>query len=71
MTFVTICGKCGRGFTGDSAKALIDTTPLWWLGSSEEEGPRCDGRLIRVNRMSQIEKVHHDPVLKPEEVHIG
>jgi hypothetical protein len=56
---VAVCAKCGRGFINKYAKsASIDSQPVWW--TSTAEGPRCDGQVLHVDRMKQIEKVYGD-----------
>lgn len=67
---VPVCSKCGRGFINEFAKnAAIDSQPVWW--TQTEEGPRCDGRIMHMDRMKQIEKIYGDEgkILHPSEVH--
>lgn len=69
--YVTICTRCGRGFPyKPSCEALIDSMPVWWMADPMRpgkmiEGPRCDGRLMRVNRQRQIEIVWADDGIVP------
>lgn len=76
MSYVTICAKCGRGFPyKPSSEALVDSMPLWWMAASEPgkmlEGPRCNGRLVRVDRQKQVEKVWaEDGIVPANEVEI-
>lgn len=67
---VPVCTKCGRGFFNEFAKnAAIDSQPVWW--TLEAEGPRCDGPIMHVDRMKQIERVYGEEgkILSPGEVY--
>lgn len=60
-TIVIICGKCGRGIIGAESKdSIIDSQPVWW--TQTEEGPRCNGRLIRILRDNAITLAWKDEV---------
>ncbi|SRR5258707_930320 len=69
MPTVAVCSKCGRGFLRQHNKPVTytkDSQPVWWL--VDAEGPRCDGTIIHIDRMKQIERVYEDAILDPAEV---
>lgn len=67
--FVVVCARCGRGFPlPPSNEALIDTMPVWW--TQTEEGPQCGGRLMRVDRLKEIERLHALEIVPADEVYI-
>lgn len=73
--FVVICSKCGRGILGGSRAAIVDDIPLWWMAhptipGKMLEGPRCGGRIMRVERMPQIERLNREAIVPANEVEI-
>jgi hypothetical protein len=67
MPTVAVCSKCGRGFLRQIVRGrlkpvehLVDSQPIWWL--QDVEGPRCDGSIMHIDRMKQIERVHADAI---------
>jgi len=72
MPTVAICAKCGRGFVRQDNKPVPhtkDSQPVWWTQFAD--GPICNGSIIHVDRMKQIERVYDDAVVPPSEVHLG
>lgn len=72
MPTVAVCAKCGRGFVRQNNKPVThikDTQPIWW--TQWDDGPKCDGPIIHVDRMKQIERVYNDAIVPPSEVHFG
>lgn len=57
---VAVCSKCGRGIIGKNA--AVDSQPVWW--TSDANGPMCNGQILHVDRMKQIEKVYGNAIEK-------
>lgn len=64
---VPVCSKCGRGFL--LKNAAVDSQPVWW--TTDAEGPRCDGRVMHVDRLKQIERVYADAIERPSNLIVG
>jgi hypothetical protein len=56
---VAVCSKCGRGII--SKNAAVDTQPVWFIGSGGQ-GPMCNGQVMHVDRMKQIERIYTDAI---------
>lgn len=59
---VRVCVKCGRGFPSwTRMSSPIDAQQVWW--TLEAEGPRCDGRVLEVDRRSWIDALNFNAAL--------